>query len=135
MYNVACSLRAFAIVQQQHADARLTVVGEGSQRKELERLASTLGLRNVTFAGKVLPDRMREYYSDADIYLNSPNIDNMPNSVIEAFAAGPSARSTDAGGIPDACWDLYNRFLSRCDPPASLGGHVLAVLREPGAWA
>src|SRR5258708_37554951 len=88
MYNVACSLRAFAIVQQQHADARLAVVGDGSQRKELERLASNPGLRNVTFVGKVLPDRMREYYSDADIYLNSPNIDNMPHSVIEAFAAG-----------------------------------------------
>ncbi len=135
MYNVACSLRAFAIVQQQHADARLTVVGEGSQRKELERLASTLGLRNVTFAGKVLPDRMREYYSDADIYLNSPNIDNMPNSVIEAFAAGLPVVSTDAGGIPYVVRHGDIGFLSRCDDHESLGGQMLELLREPGLAA
>ncbi|MFN8580245.1 MAG: hypothetical protein U0163_04610 [Gemmatimonadaceae bacterium] len=31
------------------------------------------------------------------MYLNTPNIDNMPNSVIEAFAAG--SMDIDAGGI------------------------------------
>ncbi|MBX5480171.1 MAG: glycosyltransferase family 4 protein, partial [Pyrinomonas methylaliphatogenes] len=34
------------------------------------------------------------------IFLNSPNVDNMPNSIIEAFAAGTPVVTTDAGGIP-----------------------------------
>src|SRR6185436_10402535 len=47
LYNVPCVLRAFAIIQRQFPDARLTVAGDGTQRRSLERLANELGLRHV----------------------------------------------------------------------------------------
>src|SRR5689334_12947187 len=62
LYNVACTLRAFAIIQQQVPTARLIVAGDGSQRAMLEALAGSLELRNVEFAGRVAPDRMPELY-------------------------------------------------------------------------
>jgi glycosyltransferase involved in cell wall biosynthesis len=43
---------------------------------------------------------MPELYNRADIYLNSSDIDNMPVSLIEAYAAGCPVVTTDAGGIP-----------------------------------
>lgn len=52
-YNVACVLKAFAIIQQKFADAELTVAGDGPQRLELRDLAETLSLRNVKFVGLV----------------------------------------------------------------------------------
>ncbi|HEV2763636.1 MAG TPA: glycosyltransferase family 4 protein, partial [Pyrinomonadaceae bacterium] len=88
LYNVACVLRAFAAVQQKFPDASLTVAGDGSQRQQLHALASELGLRNVEWVGRVEPARMPELYDAADVYLNAPNIDNMPGSIIEAYAAG-----------------------------------------------
>jgi glycosyltransferase involved in cell wall biosynthesis len=39
-------------------------------------------------------------YDEADIFLNSSDIDNMPVSIIEAFASGLPVVTTDAGGIP-----------------------------------
>jgi len=36
----------------------------------------------------------------ADVYLNASNVDNMPLSILEAFAAGLPVVTTDAGGIP-----------------------------------
>jgi glycosyltransferase involved in cell wall biosynthesis len=100
LYNVGCVLRAFALVQRRFADARLTVVGDGSQRSELERLAHELGLRNTKFTGLVAPERMPALYDDADIYLNGSEVDNMPLSLLESFAAGLPVVTTDAGGIP-----------------------------------
>ena len=100
LYNVGCILRAFALIQQRFPDARLTLAGDGSQRKELEKLARTLGLRNTAFVGHIEPQRMKDFYDAADIYLNSSNIDNMPGSIIESFAAGLPVVTTDAGGIP-----------------------------------
>ena len=100
MYHVGCVLRAFALIQQRFPDARLTVAGDGSERAKLERLANTLGLRNTTFIGRVAPDAMHELYDAADIYLNGSEIDNMPVSIIEAFAAGVPVVTTNAGGIP-----------------------------------
>jgi glycosyltransferase involved in cell wall biosynthesis len=100
LYNVACILRAFAIIQSRLPDARLIVAGDGSQRSALEKLASELKLRGVEFIGRVAPEKIHELYDAADIYLNSPDIDNMPGSIIEAFASGLPVVTTDAGGIP-----------------------------------
>ena len=100
MYNVGCTLRAFRRLQTEIPAATLTVVGSGSERPRLEALAASLGLTSVTFAGRIPPAEMPRYFADADIYLQSPNIDNMPLSVLEAFAAGTPVISTNAGGVP-----------------------------------
>jgi glycosyltransferase involved in cell wall biosynthesis len=100
LYNVALVLRAFALIQQEVADASLVVAGFGSQRTALEALATTLGLRGVSFVGRVPAEEMGALYDGADIFLNGSDIDNMPLSILDAFAAGTPVMTTDAGGIP-----------------------------------
>lgn len=100
LYNVGCVLRAFALVQRRVPGARLTVAGDGPQREELMRLARELNLNHIEFVGRVAPERMPELYDGADVYLNGSDVDNMPGSIIEAYAAGLPVVTTDAGGIP-----------------------------------
>jgi glycosyltransferase involved in cell wall biosynthesis len=100
IYNVGCVLRAFALVQQRFNEARLIVAGDGSQRALLERLAKDLNLQDVEFTGPVEPEKMAGFYDAADIFLNGSEVDNMPLSLLEAFAAGLPVVTTDAGGIP-----------------------------------
>ena len=99
-YNVPCTLRAFAIIQNAISDASLIVAGDGPEREAIHNLAAKLGLKNIDFVGKLQPEDMPALYDKADVYLNSPSIDNMPNSIIEAFACGLPVVSTNAGGIP-----------------------------------
>jgi glycosyltransferase involved in cell wall biosynthesis len=100
LYNIGCTLRAFALIQRRYPEARLKLAGDGSQRAELEKLAQELDLRRTEFVGRVAPAVMHELYDAADIYLNSPDTDNMPGSIIESFASGLPVVTTDAGGIP-----------------------------------
>jgi glycosyltransferase involved in cell wall biosynthesis len=100
LYNVGCILRAFQLIQKKFPAARLTVAGDGEERPLLEKLTGELNLKNVEFLGSVAPETMPALYDASDIYLNSPNIDNMPSSVIEAFACGLPVVSTGVGGIP-----------------------------------
>ena len=100
LYNVACVLRAFALIQRTIPEAELIVAGDGEEKEKLYCLAEELNLKNVEFPGRIAQEKMPELYNRADVYLNSPNIDNMPNSVIEAFACGLPVVSTDSGGIP-----------------------------------
>lgn len=100
LYNVSCTLRAFALIQKKFPEAELIVAGDGEEKEKLYRLTEELNLKNVEFLGAVAPEKMPEIYDRADVYLNSPNIDNMPNSIIEAFSCGLPVISTDAGGIP-----------------------------------
>jgi glycosyltransferase involved in cell wall biosynthesis len=132
LYNVACVVRTFALVQKEIPAATLTLVGDGSQRAALETLVSTLGLRGVTFAGPVSPEEMARLYGEAEVYLNAPNIDNMPNSVIEAFAAGLPVVSTAAGGIPFIVTDGVDGLLVPVGDSAALAAAALRVVGEPG---
>src|SRR5204863_1521436 len=100
LYNVAATIRAFRIVQHRRPDASLTLVGAGPQDGHLRALVSQLRLHNVMFAGRVTPELIPQFYATHDIYIQSPNIDNMPTSVIEAFASGLPVVSTEAGGVP-----------------------------------
>jgi predicted dehydrogenase/glycosyltransferase involved in cell wall biosynthesis len=100
LYNVACILRAFSIIQQKYPDASLTLAGNGRERTALNQLAQELGLRNVEFTGLVLPADMSPLYDAADIFLNGSDIDNMPLSILESFASGLPVVTTNAGGIP-----------------------------------
>lgn len=130
LYNVACILRAFAIVQKRFPEATLTVAGDGSQRAELERLARELELRNTEFIGRVEQARMHELCERADIYLNSSNIDNMPGSIIEAYAAGLPVVTTNAGGIPYILTDGETGLMVECGDHEALAAAALRLLED-----
>jgi glycosyltransferase involved in cell wall biosynthesis len=130
MYNLPCTLRAFARVQARHPDASLTLIGEGSQGSTLKTLATVLGLRNVTFVGRVPPAEIARYYARADIYVQTPSIDNMPGSLVEAFASGLPVVATNVGGVPAILTDGVHGLLAPDDDHETVAEHVLRLLDQ-----
>jgi len=131
LYNVATTVRAFAIVQQRWPEATLTLVGGGPQEAQLRELVAQLRLRHVTLTGRVNPADIARYYAENDIYIQSPNIDNMPTSVIEAFASGLPVVSTEAGGVPAILTHQRHGLLAPLGDFEMLAAHVLRLLAEP----
>ncbi|HEX5735898.1 MAG TPA: glycosyltransferase family 4 protein [Blastocatellia bacterium] len=130
LYNVECILRAFAVIQNRVSEARLIVAGDGSKRKRLESLSAELRLSNIEFIGQVPPEKMPELYDQADIFINASNIDNMPVSHIEAFAAGLAVVTTDAGGIPYIVADDRNGLVVCCGDHEALARSVVRLLED-----
>ena len=131
LYNVACTLRAFRLVQERYPDAALTLVGAGAEGPGLQALAGELGLRNVRFAGRVAPDEIWRYYADADVYLQTPNIDNMPASVLEAFASGCPVVSTNAGGVPAILTHGVHGLLVDPDDDRAAAAAICSLVESP----
>jgi glycosyltransferase involved in cell wall biosynthesis len=131
LYNVACTLRAFRLVQDRYREASLTLVGAGSDEPRLRALASELGLENVHFVGRVAPTDIWRYYAEADIYLQTPDIDNMPSSVLEAFASGCAVVSTNAGGIPAILTDGQHGLLVERGDHAGAAERIVRLLEDP----
>ncbi len=130
-YNVSCVLRAFRIIQERRPAARLYVAGDGPEREALHALSRELGLERVEFLGQVEPARMTELYEEVDVYLNSSSVDNMPNSIVEAYACGLPVVTTDAGGIPHMVDHERTGLLVPVDDHAALAAAGLRVLDEP----
>lgn len=124
-YNVRSILDAFREVQSTHADAELVVAGNGSLRGALEAQARELDLRNVTFTGPVQPDDMAALYNAADVYVNASLIDNMPLSLLEAYASCLPVVTSDAGGIP---WIARDGETARVVPAGDTAALARAML-------
>ena len=101
----------------------------------MKALAHELELRNIEFVGAVPPQAMPRYYHESDIYLNSPDIDNMPTSIIEAFAAGLPVVTTDAGGIPWIVRTEENGLLVKCGNDEAMALAAIRLLDEAGLAA
>jgi L-malate glycosyltransferase len=93
-----------------------------------------LHLQNVDFAGPIAHGRIGAYYERADIFINASRLDNMPVSILEAFACGTPVVTTAAGGIRYLV--EHERTGLMCEPGEwqSLAESVLRLLRE-GALA
>lgn len=133
-YNVATVLTAFYRIQGEYPDATIVVAGDGPLRGDLECLARDLGI-NAVFTGRVGQAEMAELYDQADVYLNAPLIDNMPGSILEAFACGLPVVTTNAGGIPWIVRDGENGLMVEAgDKDATadaLASAAIRLLREP----
>ena len=129
-YNVECTLRAFAIIQQRIPDARLIVAGDGSERNRIRALAVSLGLKNVEFLGAVAPEHMPALYDRAGVFVNASDIDNQPLSIIEAFASGLPVVTTNAGGIPDMVTDRETGLMVDRNDPEAIAEQVIQLLSD-----
>jgi len=131
LYNVPCVLRAFAIIQQNYPEARLTVAADGFLRAELEQLARDLKLRNCDFIGFVSFDDMPALYDAADIYLSATSIDNMPSSITESMACGLNVVTTDGGGaIPYIMTNEVTGLIVNSDDHEALAREALRLLDD-----
>ena len=132
VYNVACALRAFAIVKKERPAARLIVAGGGSQSEELRKLAAGLGISEaVSFLGDVKNEDMPRIYAQADFFVNSSSVDNAPMAILEAFACGLPVVSTRAGGIPYLVEDGRTGLLVGVNDHEALAESVLSLVRSP----
>jgi len=131
LYNVPCVLRAFAIIQRRFPEARLIVIGDGPERATVHGVARELRLTNVEFLGAVPPTEMGRWYDETDVYLNASDIDNMPNSIIEAFACGLPVVTTRAGGIPYVVEQERNGLMVDCGDHEALAASALRLLDDP----
>lgn len=131
IYGLTTAIRAFALLVQEKQGARLSIAGSGPQRRELEDLASQLGIKeNVIFTGRLSPDEMMDLYRQADVMLNPSTVDNMPNSVLEGLASGLPVVSTNVGGVPYIVENEKSALLIEPEDPVAMARNLVRVTSD-----
>lgn len=84
-------------------DIDVKFIGDGSLRKDLEKLSEQLGINDkVHFIGKLAnPEEIRNHLLKADLFVFPTKAEGLPRSIIEAMAVGLPCISTPVAGIPE----------------------------------
>ncbi len=125
-------LESWTRVLESHPDARLSIVGDGPDRADLERRAAELHIeRSVRFEGQLEPKRIRSILRRARVFVLPSRSEAMPLALLEAMACGVPSVATRVGGVPEI---LANGAGVMVEPedPESLGRAVDLLLDEPG---
>ena len=90
----------------------LRIVGEGPDEEALRGIAAEAGAGNVRFTGYLSGEELRATLAGASfVVLPSRWYENLPFSIMEAFAMGKPVVATDIGGIPEMVDDGENGLL------------------------
>jgi glycosyltransferase involved in cell wall biosynthesis len=111
-------------------DVRLTIVGDGQHRAELEQLAHQRGVADrVRFAGHAAGGApVRAELDRADLFVLPSRQEGLPRALVEAMARGLPCVSSTVGGIPEL---LPPEDLVPPGDVASLAAKLHEVLTRP----
>ncbi len=113
-------------------DVQVEIVGGGDQKRNLEHLADTLGIRSrVTFAGYVTDEELRAAYSRATVFA-MPSIAELQSiATMEAMASGLPIVAADAMALPHLVHDQANGYLFKPSDAQDLADKLTLVLTAP----
>lgn len=102
-YCIDVLIEAFAIIKGDYGNIKLLVVGDGTQRKELELLAEQENIKadEIYFKGKVDHAEVCNYHNMIDIFVNISEYESFGVSVLEAMACEKPVIVTDTGGLAE----------------------------------
>lgn len=102
--NIARLIRAFAQIKPRHP-SRLSIVGDGPLRAELQSLARDLGVENaVEFTGYLQNPAAR--LATFDLFALSSDTEQLPIALLEAMALGMPVVATRVGDVGDILSDV-----------------------------
>lgn len=80
-------LEAFRLLAKLNPEVKLTIVGDGQERKKLEMLAKTIST-NIEFTGQLTGKSKIAAYQNADIFCAPYKDEAFPLTILEALATG-----------------------------------------------
>ena len=99
-YQVDMIVRAFAEVAKTFSEGSICAwLAAAARRRSDGRWWPSLKFSKREFAGAVPRQQIGRYYDRADIFVNASRLDNMPVSVLEAFASGTPVVTTAPEGM------------------------------------
>jgi L-malate glycosyltransferase len=129
-YSVDVVVRAFAKLQQTRTESTIDLVGKGPLEREIRTLVQEMNLAGVNFRGVASREEIGQFYDRADIFINASWLDNMPVSILEAFASGTPVVSTAPESIRYILEHERTGLLSEVGDAKALAENANRLLRD-----
>ena len=126
--NQSLLINAFSKIE--NASAKLVLVGEGSERKNLETLIQQLNLQErVTLTGFV--NNPEDYLLKSHLFVLPSLSEGFGIAVVEAMQLGIACLCSNVGGIPEFITHNENGWLFNPNDESELVGLLNTIIKSP----
>ena len=109
-------------------DFLLVIAGDGPEKNRLRRLAAALPENKVRFTGRIVREKMYNYYSAADIFAFPGINESLGMVFLEAQSCGLPVIACNNGGIPEVVVNNTTGLLTPIDDELSFDQALLELL-------
>lgn len=135
-------VRALPLVQSKFPEAKVVIIGKGTEEENLKALAGKLDLelnKDLFFLGSVLPEQLSAIYASCDVVI-SPSItipetgekEGMGNVALEARASGTPVVVSRSGGLVDTVDGKTNGLLFEERDYKGLAKNIVNIFSNDG---
>ncbi|MDI9338944.1 MAG: glycosyltransferase family 4 protein [Sediminibacterium sp.] len=104
-------LNSFKTFNSEHPTSRLWLIGDGNDKKNIEKYIRANGLKNVTLWGKKFGEEKTHLISQMHAFAHPSRNEGLPNAVLEAAVMGVPSVVTTATNVAEYI-DAYNAGIS-----------------------
>lgn len=125
-------VRAAGLLRERGVPVTMLCLGDGSERKTVEKLAGELGLGpdHVRFLG--FRNDVADVLAASDLFVLPSRAEGLPLSVLEAMSHRLPVVCTPVGGNPELCTDGEHGALVPVDDPAALAAAIEKLAADAG---
>lgn len=139
-YGIDYLLRAFKMLCDRNPRLALSLllIGEGSQRKQLEALAVSLGVRQkVTFMGRVPYRDIARCHKMIDVFVfpSTSDSESFGVAAVEASACGNPVVASNIGGLPEVVEHGVTGFIVPPREPVTTADAIEKLILDSGLRA
>ena len=113
-------------------EAKLVVIGDGPQERQLKNLATILNLQNVEFVGPRWGEELDRFLKRTR-FVVVPSVwhENSPYVILQSFAVGKPVIGTNRGGIPELIRDREFGMIYAAEDPEALAYSIRYLWTNP----
>jgi len=131
--NISGILHAIAKLKEEF-NFHWTIVGDGDDREEIQKLAEDLNLTDrVDFPGRIPQEEVHKTLADCDLLVVNSRFETFSMVTVEALMLGLPIIATRCGG-PENFVNSSNGFLIDTDDQEGLENALRTFLKDPGQF-
>jgi glycosyltransferase involved in cell wall biosynthesis len=95
-------LDIFRMLKDRYPGLRLTIAGDGPERRRIENAIKENGLRDIRMVGQIPQSGIYSYYLNSTVMVHPSDVESFSMVVLEAMASGLPVVATDLAAIKEA---------------------------------
>lgn len=130
------AIRALAAVRARFPAVRMTIAGDGSERRPLDQLAGALGVSDVVrFTGWIAPDDVPDLINAHTLVVMPSRYEPFGLVAVQAAQMGRPVIASSVAGLSEVVRDGETGILCATDDAPAFAAAIVSLLEQPGVAA